>query len=64
MSLSEDSPEEKMPPPGAVPEDRVVPGEESSKEDDDEVKRVARLFVDEIMEQAIKSKITSIFYWS
>jgi hypothetical protein len=52
MSLSEDTTDEKSSTPGVVPDERVVLGEEN----DDEVRRVATLFVDEIMKQAMQSK--------
>jgi hypothetical protein len=66
MSLSEDTTDEKSSTPGVVPDERVVLGEEN----DDEVRRVATLFVDEIMKQAMQSKtlikfnISSFNYFS
>lgn len=55
MSLSEDTTDEKLSTPGVVPDERIVLGEELTPENDDEVRRVASLFVDEIMEQAMRS---------
>lgn len=52
MSLSEDTTDDKSSTPGVVPNERVVIGEEN----DEEVRRVAALFVDEIMLQAMQSR--------
>lgn len=54
MSLSEDTTDEKLSTPGVVSDERIVLGEELTPEND-EVRRVASLFVDEIMEQAMRS---------
>jgi len=59
MSLSEDTTEEKSSTPGVVPDERVVLGEEN----DDEVRRLASLFVDEIMQQAMQSNTIYIKYF-
>lgn len=52
MSLSEDTTEEKSSTPGVVLDERVVLGDVN----DDEIRRIATLFVDEIMQQAMQSR--------